>query len=374
VTVTGQPGPQPTQRETAVDGLRALALLPVIAINWVGYASLPDGGPLGAPQPPDSWWAQGTMVAIIALLAGKGVSLLSFLFGYSQALSRRARGALHGLSVRRRRMQRLLILGLLHGLLIYAGDILTTYAVCGLLMLHWSGLRLRQLKRRLIVLVTLDLLLTLLPAAWFMLNGDPSAPESMRSLAAPAGWAAWLSLNAGHYLLMQIGTVLLGLPLPLSLMTAGLIAARLRLFTHARWRASLGRWARRWLGLALLVNLVWGLGLCLVLLNQDRDREAVYSVLAIYPALLLLIGVVPWLLLRGRGLLRLMAPAGRHTLSMYLCSSLVSLLCLSGAGLALPLGTVASAFLCLLYWGGWLILAPLLGPQRRLPLEAWLDR
>lgn len=363
-----------SRRDTVVDGLRALALLPVIAVNWVGYASLPDGGPLGAPQPADSWWAQGLIVTIAALLAGKGISLLSFLFGYSQVLSRRARGALAGLDLRRRRMRRLLVLGLLHGLLIYAGDILTTYALCGLLMLTWSGLRLRQLKRRLLVLAVLALLLTVLPAIWFAQDGGPARPEVLRSLAAPASWGTWLGLNAGHYLLMQIGTLLLGLPLPMSLMTAGLIAGRLRLFTHARWRAALACWARRWLRPALLVNLVWGLGLCQVLLNQDRDQESVYVTLYIFPALLLLIGLVPWLLRWGGGFLRALAPAGRHTLSMYLGSSLLSLLCFSGVGLAWPLSTVDSAWLSLLYWGAWLILAPRLGPQRRLPLEAWLAR
>mgnify|MGYP003588204663 CR=1 FL=1 len=34
-------GRQPP-RELAVDALRSLALLPVVAVNWVGYAALPD--------------------------------------------------------------------------------------------------------------------------------------------------------------------------------------------------------------------------------------------------------------------------------------------------------------------------------------------
>ncbi|RZJ85321.1 MAG: DUF418 domain-containing protein [Massilia sp.] len=67
-----------------------------------------------------------------------------------------------------------------------------------------------------------------------------------------------------------------------------------------------------------------------------------------------------------------LALLGRHTLSLYIGSSLLSLAVLSGAGLALPLGTAALAVLALLYWAAWVALV-----QRwrgRLPLELWLSR
>jgi len=59
-------------------------------------------------------------------------------------------------------------------------------------------------------------------------------------------------------------------------------------------------------------------------------------------------------------------------LSLYLGSSLLSLACFSGVGLALPWGTLALVAASLLYWAGWMMLARRLGPRRRLPLEAWL--
>lgn len=374
MTEARHPPPGLPPRDAAVDALRALALLSVIAVNWVGYAALPDAGPLGAARPADSWWGQFWLVAIAALLAGKGVTLLSFLFGYSQALSRRARGP-QARAIRRRRMGRLLLLGLLHGLLIYMGDILTTYALCGLLLLNWSGLRLRQLRRRLIGLVILQLMLTL-PLAWWLWNqAGGEAPAALRSLSTSTSWLAWTGLNAGSFAIGQLGTVLLGLPMPLSLMTAGLIAARLRLFSHRRWRPALRRCAQRCLWPGLLLNLAWGLALWDALRTQDASREQLCFALYLYPAMLMLIGLLPGLVLaaqRGGRIMAALAPAGRHTLSMYLGSSLLSWLLLSGAGLAWPLGTAALALLSLLYWGLWVSLAPRL--QRRLPLEAWLSR
>ncbi|MCZ8074227.1 MAG: DUF418 domain-containing protein, partial [Paucibacter sp.] len=339
-------GIQVPQRQAPLDGLRALALLPVIAVNWVGYAALPDGGPLAAPQPTDSFSALAVLALVAALLAGKGLTLLSFLFGYSQAVSFRERRR-HAASRaepdghRSRRMRRLLWIGLAHGLLVYSGDILTAYALCGLLMLRAPALRLRQLRRRIWVWGGVAALLTAPSLLWLGFDSSLFAPEPVRSLAAPTSWAGWWTLNAGHYLLMQLGFVLQGLPLFLAWMLAGLMAGRLRLLTHARWRPVLQRWAGRWLLPGLLLNAIFGWAWAQALLDQNRQLDSVYGLLSLFAALLLLIGLVPWLLLHGQRWLIVLAPAGRHTLSLYLGSSLLSLACLSGVGLALSWGTLA---------------------------------
>ena len=361
-------------RDLAVDALRALALLPVVAVNWVGYATLPDAGPLGAATPADSWLAQGWLIAIATLLAGKGITLLAFLFGYSQGLSRQARGD-QADAVRRRRMRRLLLLGLVHGLLIYAGDILTLYAACGLLMLSWSGLRLRQLRRRFLVLLAVELALLVLVAPW-MIHLAADEPRAVAaSLATPTGWAGWLALNGWGFFLNLLGMLLLGFLLPLGLMTAGLFAARLRLFSHPRWQPALQRCARRWLWPGLALNLAWGLTLWHGLRTAEPGWADVAYAFSMYVAMPLLAGLVPWLVLvaqRRAVAVERLALAGRHTLSLYIGSSLLSLGVLSGVGLALPLGTSALAMVALLYWGLWVVLAPRW--RGRLPLESWLSR
>lgn len=363
-------------RDTAVDALRALALLPVVAVNWVGYGALPDAGSLGAATPADSWWAQGSLIAVATLLAAKGITLLTFLFGYGQGLSRRARGA-DALAVRRRRMRRLLSLGVLHGLLIYSGDILTLYAACGLLMLRWSRLRPRLLLQRSLVLVSVSvsLALTALVAAALVLTDDGKGVTVTTSLAAPTSWRHWLALNAWGYVTSQAALLCLGFLLPLGVMTAGLLAARLRLFSHPRWRPRLQRWARRWWWPGLAVNLLWGLALWWALhAGTEAWSVAIYA-FGFNVAMPLLVGLAPRLVLaaqRGAAGAQRLAALGRHTLSMYVGSSLVSLAVLSGAGLAWPLGTAALAVASVLYWVLWLVLAP--GWRGRLPLEAWLSR
>jgi uncharacterized protein len=366
-------GRQPP-REVAVDALRTLALLPVVAVNWVGYATLPDAGPLGAATPADSWLAQGWLIAVATLLAGKGITLLAFLFGYSQGLSRQSRG-LQASAVRRRRMGRLLLLGLVHGLLVYAGDILTLYAACGLLMLSWSGLRLRQLRRRFIVLLSVEFVLIVLVLPWMILLAADEPGGVSASLAAPTDWLHWLALNGRGFFINQLSMLFLGFLLPLGLMTAGLLAARLRLFSHPRWRPVLQRCVRRWLWPGLALNLVWGLLLWHGLRTAKPGWADVAYAFSMYAAMPLLLGLMPWLVLaaqRRAAAMERLAMAGRHTLSLYIGSSLLSLALFSGVGLALPLGTAVLGMLAMLYWGAWIAFAPRW--QGRLPLELWLSR
>ncbi|PTT82294.1 hypothetical protein DBR42_17045 [Pelomonas sp. HMWF004] len=368
------PAPGQAPREGAVDALRAAALLPVVAVNWVGYAYLPDAGPLGPAQPAGSILAQAVVWLVAALLACKGLALLAFLFGYSQGLSRRARGD-EALAVRRRRMWRLMALGVLHGLLLYAGDILTLYALCGLLMLGWSRLPLRRLRQRAAWLLAWQAVLFVVLALLMLFLDAPEASSAAVSLATTSDVGSWLLANGRSYLVSVLATATLGVMLPLGLMTAGLVSARLRLFSHPRWRPLLRRWGHRWLWPGLLLNMAWATGLCWGYHGgSPSTAELLYS-LGLFVAMPLLMGVVPRLVLAAQQpsrVMHMLARAGRHTLSLYIGSSLLSFALFSGLGLAWSPGTVALAGLTLLYWGGWVLLSSRW--RGRLPLETWLSR
>ncbi|WP_431260577.1 DUF418 domain-containing protein [Roseateles chitinivorans] len=362
---------RPPQRVAAVDALRALALLPVVAVNWVGYPALPDAGPLSPPSPADGVGAQIVSWFLHALIAGKGIALLAFLFGYSQGLSQ-SRGD-EALGKRRRRLAKLLVLGLLHGTLLYMGDILTLYAISGAVLAIWAGHSMAMLKVRLRVLIGLELAviaLTVLMAS-MPLSGEPSMP-----LSASTTWGDWTLRNAGHFVASTIAFATLGLPTPLLLMTAGLMAARLRLFSHPRWEPALRRWSRRALWPAVAVNIAFASLLWPGLRDGDSHVTGRYAIFYLYPTMLLLSAAVPALVLRMRSdprLLGALAPLGRHTLSLYLFSSVLSFALFSGVGLAWQPGTVVAAGLALAYWTGGLLLARVRGP-RPLPLERWLSR
>lgn len=366
---------RPPQRVAAVDALRALALLPVIAINWNGYPALPDGGPLSPPSPSDSFSAQAVSWLLHAFVAGKGIALLAFLFGYGQALSTSARGDdahIH----RRRRLRKLLLLGVLHGCLLYMGDILTTYAVGGFVLMLWMGLSMRQLRVRLGLVIALEVAVIVLTVVLSQMPAGEATGAMSTSMSQPTTWADWTLRNTGHYLITNALFLTLGLPLPLMLMTMGLMAGRLQLFSHPRWDGALRRWSRRWLLPALLVNGAWVALLWAGLRDNDSLTNSRFAIYYLYPTMLLLSAAVPALVVamrRDPRWLHWLAPLGRHTLTLYLGSSVLSFLLFSGAGLAWQPGTLVATALTLAYWGGGLILAHVLGP-RRLPLETWLSR
>lgn len=362
---------RPPQRVAAVDALRALALLPVVAVNWVGYPALPDAGPLSPPASDEGLVAQALSWLLHALVAGKGIALLAFLFGYSQGLSQ-TRGV-DALVKRRRRLAKMLTLGLLHGSLLYMGDILTLYAVAGSLLAIWAGHSMAKLKLRIRVLIALNLAVIgfTVVLANLPLAGEPSVP-----FTAPAPWAEWTLRNAGHFTATTIAFMTLGIPVPLLLMTGGLMAARLRLFSHPRWEPALRRWSRRWLWPAVAVNIAFTSLLWPGLRDGDGFVTGRYAIFYLYPTMLLLSAAVPALVLRMRRdprLLEALAPLGRHTLTLYLFSSVLSFALFSGAGLSWQPGTLVTAGLALAYWVGGLLLARARGP-RPLPLERWLSR
>jgi len=132
-----------TDRIANLDVLRGLGVLGILAVNVAAFAqpfsayAWPALHPF--PNEGDSatvWWATHTF------FERKFVTLFSMLFGASLFLVGGERRDPQRSPVIRRRLTWLLIFGLIHGTLIWYGDILLLYAVCGLLLLFfrsWKG-------------------------------------------------------------------------------------------------------------------------------------------------------------------------------------------------------------------------------------------
>lgn len=386
--------PNPTtaphsQRDPWVDALRALALLGVFIVNMVGYTQAPDYPlPVGAPRPADSVLAQLLHGLLLALVQGKAWPLLCFLFGYSlctQALQARARG-LQPSVLLRSRYRKLLCVGLLHGSLVYFGDILTAYALCGLVAAGWASARPAQLLRIWCTLTWLILALLLLNGVllWQWKEGIYPPYAAADTLVATPDAAAFLALNASSYLEAQIGSLFAFLPMLLWLTVAGMLAGRLRLLSgrhYARrfWARHFGRWQ---LVLALLLNLA--LGMASVLVHRGGPPHPVTLSAFFIP------GVLPgmWLLacLLGTAMRRLhrqpqlprwavwLAPAGHHTLAMYLLLSLGMALGQSALR-ALDGDTALTLAIALLAWLAAVVTARWASRHGwRDPLARWLSR
>ena len=131
------PGPvSESERVTSLDVLRGCAVLGILLVNITSFAmpgaAFVNPTALGTMSRAD--WA--TWLACHVLAEGKFITLFSMLFGAGILLFV-ARTEARGERVARlhyRRMFWLLLFGIAHAYLLWSGDILFTYAICGMLV------------------------------------------------------------------------------------------------------------------------------------------------------------------------------------------------------------------------------------------------
>ncbi|MGA4670602.1 DUF418 domain-containing protein [Propionibacteriaceae bacterium Y1923] len=131
--------PSPLARRLAPDLARGVMLLVIALANvsWYLYGHTP--GPVGPHPAPASTIDGVIQVVMLTLVDGRAFPMFSFLFAYGMVqfyTSRRARG-LPDPAVRsmlNRRHFAMLVIGFLHALLLFVGDIVGAYALAGLVI------------------------------------------------------------------------------------------------------------------------------------------------------------------------------------------------------------------------------------------------
>ena len=125
------------ERIYTLDVIRGFALLGIFIMNMPGFNSSLFAGTDGSEAWPE-WWDQWTYTATELLFSGKFNSMFSMLFaiGFTIQLERlEARDPAHALSTYLRRIFWLFVLGLVHVLVFWDGDVLHIYAVLGVVLL-----------------------------------------------------------------------------------------------------------------------------------------------------------------------------------------------------------------------------------------------
>jgi uncharacterized protein len=146
---------KPQSRLEFVDILRGFALIGVLTANLTSFSGY-------STDPVDyaDFLDKAILIGIQFLVRAKFYSLFSFLFGWGmsvQMLRADDRGQ-RFVPVFARRMAILLIFGLIHGMLIWSGDILTLYAILGFALLLFR----KRSERTLLIAAVLLLLLTII--------------------------------------------------------------------------------------------------------------------------------------------------------------------------------------------------------------------
>ncbi|WP_433537303.1 DUF418 domain-containing protein [Micromonospora sp. CA-249363] len=341
--------PGTSSRIADVDALRAVALLLILVVNIAFFAS---GYPFHLVADPahDSWGDQAVGWTVELLFAMKAYLLFAFLFGYSFTLQldSAARRGVDIVPRFRRRLAGLFVLGVLHAVLLFQGDILTTYALLGLVLLAMRRVRVGTAVRVAVLLTgAIGFVLALAATSGTQLVTDPLAAlaAGQRSTEALQGGLGSLIAEHVRQLPAMVGTLLVQGPLALSAFLFGYAAGRRRLLTDVVGNRQLLRRAQRVgypVGLAGAVVFAFGggtanlTGLTIGLLTAPLLAAA-------YAATLLEFFETD----RGRRVVAVLAPAGRMSLSNYLGQSLLCVLVFTGVGLGLA-GSVAPTVVLLI--------------------------
>jgi len=341
-----RPGVGPAPRLAAIDALRGLALLGIVQVNIQSF-TWGCGEPLGYPQAGETTW----YLLQAVFFEGKFYPIFAFLFGASLVLQARSRhrprngGNAPAPGAAVRRLLVLALLGLAHGLLLYCGDVLAAYALCGLLFLAIAPRRLAALirfNRWCWAIAGASLIVPLALAAGSAgaapRDQIPAATAFAHLVYCEAGFAGQLGQRAVDLLSQQVGSLPVFWPELIALFGLGAIAARLGWLQHPQRHAAV--WRRAWrLGLALglpcaLAGAAWSLHRLRATPGLESGWDAVVAGLGSVLAAAYVGAAMRYFAQRGGTMpLRWLADAGRLSLTHYVGQSLAMALLLSGWGL-----------------------------------------
>ncbi|MFP4209918.1 MAG: DUF418 domain-containing protein [Alkalispirochaeta sp.] len=318
-------------RIDSLDLIRGVAILCILFMNIMSMTAPPIA--YFVPEWSTAAGVGDRLVYIIQSLfvESRFMSLFSLLFGVGLAIQT------DGMVARevaprpwiRRRLAWLLLFGLVHGLLVWAGDILTLYAITGLFA--WRGAR--WSVKRLVVVGTVFLLLgqlALLSAfAGSVMTGEnlmeiPSLPytvQAVRELRTQwTGFVSRIPANAGEYL-----EFLLAIPLTLFWHTGGVMLLGIALYRRGFFTDTTS-W--KWTVPAGTVGLLGATAVLLLRYRVGVATSASYATMSMMmiPGLLMALAYASFLVRiasKETAIIRILRDAGKTAFTLYIAQSIV---------------------------------------------------
>ncbi len=340
----------PEDRWQGMDALRALALLGILMVN-VGdfrapefYRKLAD-----IPMWEGTWTMDIAASALVQwLVAGKCITIftMAFGFGLQRILDRMTAAGVSPWLPGLRRLGFLFLLGLLHVLLVWFGDILMFYALVGVVVLLMH--RLPAVAKLVVAALMMGLTLLVFLGFWALGllmedTGDEAIISMMgRSLEvyATGSWGE-IFVQRMNDLVWTWLLLFLWMPMTVALMLAGAWAAQTGWLEQDR--SGLEQHLRFWmwagLGLGLPLN-AWSMVREVGFVESSALADLVWTVTSLVGPPLLALGYIAAVLQLARasacrGVVAFLAPTGRMSLTLYLMQSVVATLIFYSFGLGL---------------------------------------
>jgi uncharacterized protein len=339
------------ERIEILDVLRGLAVCGILIGNmqWFsGYGMMPTA--LAGQSPLAD---RVTHFLVWFFIEGKFYSIFSFLFGFGFALQierAKERGDLKA-SLFKRRLFWLLVIGLAHAYLLWAGDILSIYALMGFLLILFRKKTDRSLLKWAVILLAIPILTYILLYILFVAFAPPEAVaqidaakiEMWNEAVKTVPHSSYLQILTGynlHYIVGRYAGLIFEMRLPklLAMFLLGFYAYRRGFFQHLSSHQS---FIRRVLIYGLILGLVGNVafaalaGAEAVFPPSPAGVAGVISYAFGVPALaLFFIALVAtlWQKAAWRRLLALLAPVGRMALTNYLLQTIICVLIFYGYG------------------------------------------
>lgn len=336
------------ERIELLDALRGFALFGILLANmlyWSGWGAMTEEQRIAFAGAEATTWQYRFHHLLVD---GKFYTIFSLLFGAGFALqiTRLSARGLRGLQIYRRRVLVLLGIGLVHSWLIWDGDILTLYALLGLVLPFFHKWRERSLIIAAAVLIFvvpflgiwLFAQLGLAPHAhlfalsnWIAESlGADTAPEHALAWLRRddlAGWASWQlsgtpfswALRLESWRIPKVlGIMLIGMVVGRTLSSGGLVGNR------------------RLLRMVLVAGLAIGLPASIAYAMIPGLGQADWpSLIGTVPLALAYAAAFVLLWPQARPVLRHFVPVGRMALTNYLTHSIIGLIFFYGIGFGL---------------------------------------
>ena len=395
--------PRAGARIEIVDALRALALAGILQVNIQSFV-WGSGDPLGAFLTIPSASDVAAHLLVGTFVSTKFISIFAFLFGFGAALQFRSiRASLSpdislesrtilAQSVYRRRLWFLLGVGVAHGVLLYYGDILTFYAMCGFILVLCLPWRPNRLVRATalwwiaaVVLMIVGTLVLESSRRGMEADGDVTVVplSTMRAFLTytEGGFLEQLPTRLDDYVGVLLSSLSFSVPQIVGLFLLGVLAGRLGWLARPE-RHPLVWQAATWIGLLAVPIAAYGEWLNYeTVRNRPGDPSSIGFLLQFFGSGVACFYVAALVRLRNRppiaALIHWIAPAGRMPLTNYLMQSVILGLLLSGWGFGLgaefnrtelallAIGIVAAQWVASRWW---------IKRFGKGPMEAWWAR
>lgn len=342
---------QQAERIELLDALRGLAVCGILIGNmqWFsGYGMMPPALEAQAPLTD-----QIVHFLVHFLIEGKFYSIFSFLFGFGFALQiarAEERGDTNA-SLFTRRLFWLLVIGLLHAYLLWAGDILSIYALMGFVLILFRKKPDESLLKWAFWMVLMPVIWYALLFVLFSVFAPPDAGAAIEkaqadqwnnavSTVSTSGfWQIVTDYNKNYVVGRYIGLVAgMRFPKILAMFLLGVYAHRKRIFQDLSNNQVLLRKVLIW---GFAVGVVGNLVFAILAGNESPVPPSLAAVVGVIgyafgvPALaLFIIALVATLWQKDvwQTLLKLIAPVGRMALTNYLLQTVICVTIFYGYG------------------------------------------